>query len=193
MYNSDLPTRADLPSSKQLLVSTLIAALIAAALLITVVLPAEYAIDPTGVGRMLGLTEMGEIKQALSSEEKEGEKIRTTALPVTEATPPTAKDQRRVTLKPGAAAELKLVMNKGDKVQYRWSVNQGHVNFDTHGDSPTLNYYGYGKGRQQTEKTGELEAAFDGKHGWFWRNRSAVEVIVTLEVEGDFQGIKRVL
>ncbi|MCU0854860.1 MAG: hypothetical protein MUF63_08155, partial [Rhodobacteraceae bacterium] len=31
-------------------------------------LPAEYAIDPTGVGRMLGLTEMGEIKQQLYAE-----------------------------------------------------------------------------------------------------------------------------
>lgn len=68
MYNTDLPTRAELPSTGKLLRSTLMAAVIAVALLITVVLPAEYAIDPTGAGRLLGLTEMGEIKTQLAEE-----------------------------------------------------------------------------------------------------------------------------
>ena len=63
MYNSEIPSRADLPSNKQLVRSTLIALVAAVAVLITVVLPAEYAIDPTGAGRLLGLTEMGEIKE----------------------------------------------------------------------------------------------------------------------------------
>lgn len=68
MYNTDLPTRAELPSTGKLLRSTLLATIIAVALLITVVLPAEYAIDPTGAGRLLGLTEMGEIKTQLAEE-----------------------------------------------------------------------------------------------------------------------------
>jgi len=215
MYNTDLPTRAELPTSKQLLVSTLCAALMAALLLITIVLPAEYAIDPTGIGRSLGLTEMGEIKQTLAQETSPEQVAQQSApekafvvqgaeaapqfeVAASKVEPQVApvslpSDSRSVTLKPGGAAELKLVMNKGAKVSYRWSVNRGHVNFDTHGDSSSLNYYGYDKGRQQTQQAGELEAAFDGKHGWFWRNRSKVELIVTLEVEGDYQGIKRVL
>src|SRR5688572_17454638 len=69
MYNTDLPTRAELPSTGQLLRSTVVAALIAAGLLITTILPAEYGIDPTGIGRVLGLTKMGEIKVSLSREE----------------------------------------------------------------------------------------------------------------------------
>src|SRR5215207_2907645 len=68
MYNTDMPTRAQLPSSAQLLRSTLIASGVAAALLVTVVLPSEYGIDPTGAGRALGLTEMGEIKSQLADE-----------------------------------------------------------------------------------------------------------------------------
>lgn len=67
MYNN-APAQAELPSAKQLLRSTLIAAATAIALLITVVLPAEYAIDPTGIGRVIGLTEMGEIKEQLAME-----------------------------------------------------------------------------------------------------------------------------
>ena len=57
-----IPTRAELPTSGQLIRSTVIAAATAAAMLVTTSCPAEYGIDPTGVGRMLGLTEMGEIK-----------------------------------------------------------------------------------------------------------------------------------
>ncbi|NOT09175.1 MAG: hypothetical protein HOP28_13330 [Gemmatimonadales bacterium] len=57
------------PSSpRRLLRSTLIALAVAVLLLITVVLPAEYGIDPTGVGRIIGLTRMGEIKTRLAKE-----------------------------------------------------------------------------------------------------------------------------
>lgn len=68
MYNTDLPTRAELPSSRQLVRSSVLAAIAAGALLTTTVLPAEYGIDPTGIGSMLGLTEMGEIKTSLAAE-----------------------------------------------------------------------------------------------------------------------------
>ena len=68
MVNSDTPTRAELPSSRRLLRSTVLAAISALVLLIAVVLPAEYAIDPTGLGRVLQMTQMGEIKQQLAAE-----------------------------------------------------------------------------------------------------------------------------
>lgn len=68
MYNTDLPTRAELPSSLKLMQSTLMAAIVALTLLITVVMPSEYAIDPTGIGRVLGLKQMGEIKTQLAEE-----------------------------------------------------------------------------------------------------------------------------
>jgi len=68
MYNTDIPPRAELPSKRQLVHSTGIAMAIAAALLVTVVLPAEYGLDPTGVGQTIGLTEMGKIKTSLAAE-----------------------------------------------------------------------------------------------------------------------------
>lgn len=48
--------------------STLLAAGAATAILVLFWLPAEYGIDPTGVGALTGLTEMGEIKQQLAAE-----------------------------------------------------------------------------------------------------------------------------
>jgi hypothetical protein len=68
MYNTDLPRRADLPTSAQLKRSTWIAGLTAAGILALVILPSEYGIDPTGVGSVLGLTQMGEIKMQLAQE-----------------------------------------------------------------------------------------------------------------------------
>lgn len=68
MYNTDMPTREELPSTAKLIRSTIIAAIVALVLLVTVVMPAEYALDPTGAGRLLGLTEMGEIKEQLAEE-----------------------------------------------------------------------------------------------------------------------------
>ena len=68
MYNTDLPRRADLPTSAQLKRSTWIASATAAAILAFAVLPSEYGVDPTGIGRVLGLTQMGEIKMQLAEE-----------------------------------------------------------------------------------------------------------------------------
>ena len=101
-----------------------------------------------------------------------------------------------VRLKPGAAAEIKLVMRKDAKVRYEWSSAGGPVNYDTHGDihnAPKDFYHGYGKGRNETAKAGTLQAAFDGKHGWFWRNRSGAEVTITLKTNGEYDKAERVL
>jgi hypothetical protein len=65
------------------------------------------------------------------------------------------------------------------------------VNYDTHGDSPTLKYHGYGKGSGRPSDEGTLVAAFDGNHGWFWRNRGRDTVVVTLRTNGDYQELKR--
>jgi hypothetical protein len=203
MYNTDLPRRAELPSTGMLLRSTIFAVLIAVALLVLIVLPGEYGIDVTGAGRVLGLTPMGEIKRSLAAENA----AQQTAPGVPAAPPdpapakaPAAAGQQHtmsVRLKPGQAAEIKLSMRKGAGVQYEWSSVGGPVNFDTHGDpaggAPKGFYHGYGKGRGAEGDAGRLEAAFDGTHGWFWRNRSNREVTVTLKTTGDYSKIDRVL
>ena len=63
MLNSKLPDMSELPTTRQLVGSTLLAMGGAAAILVAVVMPSEYGIDPTGLGGVLGLTEMGEIKK----------------------------------------------------------------------------------------------------------------------------------
>ncbi|MDX5433501.1 MAG: transmembrane anchor protein [Halomonas sp.] len=225
MFNTKLPTLNELPSTAQLLRSTIIAAIIACVLLVTVVMPSEYAIDPTGVGRALGLTQMGEVKIQLAEEARADEAAAQTPTPPpaetiaaapavpattpaapTEVTPapeqPAAPEQAAlqhemsITLSPNQGAEVKLEMKQGAKVNYRWTANGGVVNYDTHGDpynAPRDFYHGYGKGRSTPQDSGVLEAAFDGKHGWFWRNRTSKPVTVTLRTQGDYISIKRVI
>lgn len=75
MYNTDFPTKADLPSNERLVRSTIIAAVSALAILVTTVLPAEYGIDITGFGRLTGLKVMGDIKMQLAEEAAANERL----------------------------------------------------------------------------------------------------------------------
>jgi hypothetical protein len=209
MYNADVPPRSELPSSRALLRSTAIAAAVAAVLLVAVVLPAEYGIDPTRIGRVLGLTQMGEIKMALAKEaEAEEARAATAAAPSTPAAvspprpaPPVAaatgadsanSHVTEIALAPGQGREIKLAMRKGARVSFEWTVAGGVVNFDTHADRPGTPYHGYEKGQGQASDSGELVAAFDGMHGWFWRNRGREPVTVTLRTRGDYQALKEI-
>ncbi len=115
MYNSDIPTRAELPSTAQLLKSTAIALITAIVILVTIVLPSEYAIDPTGIGRVLQLTEMGEIKTQLAAE-AEADRIKDQQLQQQNQAP--AAGQRSgllstmlaLVVSPAAASDRPLVM-----------------------------------------------------------------------------------
>ncbi len=215
MYNSDMPSRADLPSTNQLVRSTLIAAGVAGVILVTAVLPGEYGVDPTGVGRLLGLTQMGEIKQQLAADAEADATAATvvpeaapvavseSASPATGATadadapPVVASDAWRedvtLTLAPGEAAEIKLVMKSGETAEYAWSVKSGTLNSDLHGDGKGGKATSYRKGRAEAADSGELTAAFDGSHGWFWRNRGDAPVELLLQVRGEYAELKRVL
>ena len=44
----------------------------------------------------------------------------------------------------------------------------------------------YEKGRGSTGSEGEVTAAFDGQHGWFWRSRDSSDVTVTIQVRGEY-------
>ncbi len=79
------PVQAELPSARALVRSTAIALAVAVTLLLTVVLPAEYGIDPTRVGRVLGLTQMGEIKVRLAREAAEDAAADAAAIEAAEA------------------------------------------------------------------------------------------------------------
>ena len=204
MFNAKKPSLDELPSSAQLIRSTAIAAASAVAILVTVVLPAEYNIDPTGIGGVLGLSEMGEIKAQLAEEaeadrllEIEAEEQSSLMNDIFGLFVGTAyaqeaeiwRDETTFTLAPGDSAEWKLVMEEGQTVEYRMLVDGGRVNFDMHGHGGGKSVT-YEKGRGSTGDEGEIIAAFDGEHGWFWRNRDSQPATVTVQVRGEYTEFK---
>lgn len=207
MYNAQIPSDVMLPTSKQLIKSTGIAIAVAAVLLVGVVLPSEYGIDPIGTGKLLGLKEMGEIKTQLAKEAEAdrqkdvgtavSEPIQNKAASVqsipsqTISNQATRQDNMSVTLSPGEGAELKMVMEKGNLAKYNFTVKDGVVNYDLHGDGGGENI-SYKKGREVNGETGEIVAAFTGNHGWFFRNRGNSPIVVTLETNGNYRELKRV-
>ncbi|ELT51242.1 hypothetical protein [Brucella intermedia] len=245
MYNTDLPRRAELPTAAQLRRSTWIASITAAGLLAFVVLPSEYGVDPTGIGSVIGLTQMGEIKMQLAEEAAQDaaaaanggnaelaarldriesliQGLAAAAPAVTPAGDPLAgqfqeqptqdrfatpdvqqseqaiapasewRDEVSFTLTPGQGAEIKLVMNEGERARFFWTANGAVVNYDTHGDGGGQSV-SYEQGRAVPEQEGELEAAFTGNHGWFWRNRTDADVTVTLRTGGTYSEVRRVM
>ena len=209
IHNGNKPNVDELPTSAQLIKSTIYAAVAAVVLLVTIVLPSEYDLDPTGVGGVLGLAEMGEIKTQLA---EEAEADRLLELENSGATDdrssvgsgifgffvsaahaqtsvPEWTDQYSVTLTPGEGVEVKLVMEEAAEAEFMWVAENGVVNFDLHGDGGGENI-SYEKGRAVAEDEGVLTAAFTGNHGWFWRNRDGQDVTVTLLVRGDYSEMK---
>jgi len=215
MFNAEKPSLNELPTSAQLIRSTAIAAASAVAILVTVVLPAEYDIDPTGIGGMLGLAEMGEIKSQLAAE-AEADRIKALeeqgalvtqeqsslmndifsvfvgAAHAEEVPSEPVQEWRNeitFTLASGESAEWKLVMEEGQTAEFVMLVEGGRVNFDLHGHGSGQSET-YEKGRGSTGEEGEITAGFAGQHGWFWRNRDKTAVTVTVRVRGEYAEFK---
>jgi len=202
MFNSNIPSDREVPSTAKLIKSTILAAIAAGVLLVTVVMPSEYGIDPTGVGNAIGLKRMGEIKVSLAEEAAadaaKDTQVAEAVIEVKEAPQVVAESvaiqnhEMSVTLAPDEGTEIKVAMLKGAKVNYVWETNGGKANFDVHADSKELDidYHNYSKG-SDVKSDGTLVAAFDGSHGWFWRNRTKEPLTITLKTNGEYSSIKR--
>jgi hypothetical protein len=198
----------DLPSARLLSWLSLCALLLAAFIAVAVVLPAETDRDPTGLGRVFGLAEMGRIKVALANEAAADAKAadaKAADVKAADAGPnvgerrPTTvpgsrwRDSMSITLQPSEGIEIKMSMRTAEKARYAWTTDGGEVYFNMHGEPPNApkDYaaHRYGKGTSAAE-SGELVAAFDGVHGWFWRNRTEQPITITLQTAGEYLVLK---
>lgn len=205
MHNAPKPKLEDLRTKAQLGRSSIIACVGAIAVGTMVYMPAELGQDPTGVGQILGLTEMGQIKQQLAKEAAEDAAKEAGGNTSNEsslmdnilglfASPAHAeeawKDEIKFTLTPGEATEIKATMDEGQTLTYKWVADGGQMNFDLHAHAGSKAVT-YEKGRGKTSGEGEFTTPFAGDHGWFWRNRDKSDVTVTLQLRGDYSGIVR--
>ena len=137
MFNTQKPSENDLPSSSQLFKSTIIALAVAGALLLCVVIPAEYGKDPTGVGELLGLKKMGEIKFRLEKESLNENQVFNENISfkdeVREDTETTEEnhDVLEFILEPDEAIEIKLEMIEGSLDDAFYSLPEYNANTDS--------------------------------------------------------------
>ena len=201
MHNAPRPKLEDLPTKAQLRRSSIIAGIGAVFIGVAVYMPAELGQDPTGIGTILGLTEMGEIKQELKAEAEadallHGEDQSSLmddilGLFVSAAHAQEAwQDTITFTLEPGEFTEIKATMEEGATLFYSWTSEGGRINFDLHAHAGGENVT-YEKGRGKTDGEGSFETPFAGDHGWFWRNRDDEAVTVILQLRGDYSAIVR--
>lgn len=196
-----------LPTLPQLIKATGVALILAAAILITTVLPAEHGIDPTGMGKALGLTRLNAPSEETaatllpaasaatlpSSAAAVAPVLQTPAATVAKSEMPLRSDEMSLTLQPGEGAEIKAFMRRGEQFVFTWAAEGGKVNFDMHGERPNAGaeFTSYWKDTQQTSAQGTFVAPFDGTHGWFWRNRGDKPVTVKVKVSGFYEKLYR--
>ncbi len=176
------------PGAAQLLPGAIATVLVAALILVTVVLPAEYGIDPTGIGKRLGLIGLSSTPAAASAV--------VTEMPsaVSKRQAPYRSDETIVTLATGESAEIKATMRRADWMAFTWTTEGGPVDFEMHGEPANAagsEYASYWNGDEQTSGHGIFEAPFDGTHGWYWLNLEANAVTIRLRTSGYYDAIGR--
>lgn len=180
-------------SKRKLLGYFALAYLGAAALLVAAVLPAEYGIDPLGIGKLTGIDKLAEQRTQNAQDILSSRDIITEGIGFTHDQP--YKTQTlTINLEDLGEVEHKLVMKKGEGFVFSWrvegSTSNGGVYFDLHGHPPSSNTQypkgfaqSYAKG-EQPSGSGNLTAPFDGYFGWFFLNLEEGPITIVIDVSG---------
>ena len=165
-------------SVKTLVKASITAVIIAGLALVFVILPAEYDIDPTGVGKALGLTSIAQASEVTTVEE-----AAQTKQPVPERT-----DTVSIEIPANKGLEYKLLMEKHAHIEYEWSTDGEELYFDFHGEpkGDTTGYFESFALTTSNNMKGSLTTPFAGSHGWYWKNTTDTPVIVTLSIKGSY-------
>ena len=190
---SALPAQIS-PSPSTLAKATGGAVIAAAAILTLFVLPAEYGIDPTGVGTALGLTGMvaGKAEAAPAAPAPvTASDIPTPSKASISKSTPWRQDEMTISLPPHSGQEVKAHMEKGDSFIFTWK-SSGPIKAEMHGEE--LNaandaFTDYWKELEISGGQGDFTAPFGGIHGWYFRNKGETPVTVTVKTVGFYKDL----
>jgi hypothetical protein len=170
--------------------TTVLALFVAGGILITIVLPAEYAIDPVGTGRWLGLTQIAAPPvNAVELVKPEGAALVPTQNgPIGEYPSEFKVDVFEIVLAPYEYVEYKYQLEKGATMLYAWTATAGVVH-DLHAERASDATDG-GPAEESFDKndrrqsTGSYTAPFSGIHGWYWENPGGETITIRLTSAG---------
>ncbi|MBL4816867.1 MAG: hypothetical protein JKY74_15455 [Shewanella sp.] len=206
-HNETLFNSIPVHSIATLVKASVAASAIAAVILVTAILPAEYNIDPTGIGKALGLTQIAEAASVTPDIAVSGSE---TVFAFGQATPVTSKemanapsialiaqarqtpgvrsDTVKINIPAGKGLEYKLLMDEFVHLEYEWSTGGEELYFDFHGEpkGDTTGYFESFSITTSDKMKGSLTTPFAGAHGWYWKNKTSSAIIVTLSTTGDY-------
>lgn len=199
--------------TKKIIKATIVALLLGTIILVIAVLPAEYGIDPTGLGKMMGFNklhqdaEKTEVTSSLQVVEKpssnrilkleNGGSDPEVKRPIEANNPPPTKqlevreDSIQITIPAGGDLEYKINMLKYGVVKYEWITSKGTVFFDFHGEvkeaNPTDNiYYESYTVAYSNNMIGNFLSPFEGKHGWYFKNINDTVITISIRLKGQY-------
>ena len=198
------------PSSKGLVTTIAVAIVVALIVLVTVILPAEYGVDPTGIGKLTGLTALNdesdptrtvEIVDVLGGNDALQEvEVPDFGEPVPLPNPSVYQEKvgavetytTTIVLQPSDETEVKTVLQEAQVVTYEWSSDQGTLYVDFHGHDPAMGndfWVRYREGVEVSQGAGSLVAPFKGEHGWYFVNYNEFPVEITLQISGYYDEV----
>lgn len=184
----DASTPVAAPSLAALARTTLLAALVAALLLVTMVVPAEYGIDPLGTGRWLGLTAIAAPARTAVPPPLPGAALKPERSGPAAFYPGSYKyDVYEVELEPFASIEYKYQLEQDAMMMFSWTATAPMIQ-DFHGERASAPAGAPADESYDTElresASGTFTAPYAGIHGWYWENQNPDPVTVRLTTSG---------
>ena len=154
---------------------------VAVVVLVTVVLPAEYGVDPAGTGQALGLLDLYNARAVT------GPPITPPAGgPLFPQLSPFRVDSRTLIVPSLGSLEFKYDLAKGTSMTYSWQAT-APIDFDFHTEvAGRPNASDTFERGEAGESYGFYTAPYDGIHGWYWENLNDSDVTITLTAAGGF-------
>lgn len=184
----DTPADGVTRSRQRIAAASGLALLVAGLVLVFFVLPAEFAVDPFGVGARTGLLDLGVTGQQVAALDAaapgSGQLGETPIIAPNEHT--VRHESVTFALKPREGMEYKYRLAKGQVLLFTWTASVP-VNFEAHAEpdgAPRGYAQTYEKGTRRQSASGTLTAPFSGIHGWFWENTTDQPATVTLDASG---------
>jgi hypothetical protein len=188
---------------KSIVKQVVIALAIGAILLFSAVLPAEYGIDPLGIGEATGFSKLyvPEGDDAVVSQGAPHKIITMdnvgagpdVPVPAAAGNPAPATqlaertDEVSVAVPAGQGLEYKVNMLKHGNLRYEWITDKGEVYFDFHGEvKGNSSYFESYTIAYSNNMAGSFIAPFEGPQGWYFKNNSNEDIIVKLKLKGQY-------
>lgn len=192
-------------SSSQIIKATIIAFITSLILALIAVLPAEYGIDYTGLGKTLGFSKLHNSEEETKTVVPKFKELTLYNVgsgpdvpkPIEANNPAPAKqyqikkDSVSITIPANKGLEYKIEVLKYGQVKYAWKANKGILFFDMHGDVKSADkksgyFESYTVGNSNN-MAGSFIAPYEGKHGWYFKNKTNEDIIVNINLNGEYQ------